>query len=112
MQDFDFTQLRDFPVSIKQDAGASSYWSEIASMQTIDNLLINGKITLLQYLERVPSGYIRDKQKLIDEIKGTMAAPPPVGGGSLMSKDRADDLPVAGGAGNGALQRALNKEGV
>lgn len=112
VQDFDFAQLRDFPVSIKQDAGASSYWSEIASMQTIDNLLINNKITLLQYLERVPSGYIRDKQKLIDEIKGSMAAPPQTGGGSLTSKDRSDDLPVAGGSGNGALQRALNKEGV
>lgn len=112
VRDFDFAQLRDFPVSIKQDAGASSYWSEIASMQTIDNLLINNKITLLQYLERVPSGYIRDKQKLIDEIKGTMATPPPTSGGSLTAKESADNLPVAGGSGNGALQRALNMEGV
>jgi hypothetical protein len=112
VRDFDFAQLRDFPVSIKQDAGASSYWSEIASMQTIDNLLINNKITLLQYLERVPSGYIRDKQKLIDEIKGTMATPTPAPAGTLTTKESADSLPVAGGAGNGALQRALNMEGV
>jgi hypothetical protein len=110
--EFDFSQLKKLHFNVELDVGASSYWSEIASMQTIDNLLINNKITLLQYLERVPSDYIRDKHKLIDEIKGTMATPTPAPAGTLTTKESADSLPVAGGAGNGALQRALNMEGV
>lgn len=113
MADFDFSQLRKLQVAIKQDVGASSYWSEIANMQTLDNLLMNNKITLKQYLERIPSGYISKKQELINEIQA-MAAPENTGTG--MSKDSmgqasAEEIPVQGGPGNSALQRALNKEG-
>lgn len=112
VQPFDFSVLADIPLAIRQDAGASSYWSEIASMQTIDNLLINGKITLLQYLERVPSGYIVDKQKLIDELKAqTLPAPPPAATG-VSKNNNPDSIPVQGGSGNGQLQRALNNAGV
>jgi hypothetical protein len=112
-QPFDFSIFGKLPVTIRQDAGASSYWSEIASMQTIDNLLINGQISLLQYLERVPNGYIVDKQKLIDEIKGQAATPTPTAG-TGMSKDNMQlgEIPVNAGSGNGALQRALNAQGV
>ena len=112
LEPFDFSALRDFPVAIKQDVGASSYWSEMANMQTLDNLLMNGKITLKQYLERLPSGYIAKKQELIEEINA-MSAPPSTGnGGTGMSKETIDELPVEGGPGNGALQRALNRQGV
>jgi hypothetical protein len=114
LKDFDFSIFGKLPITIKQDAGASSYWSEIASMQTIDNLLINGKITLLQYLERVPSGYIVDKQKLIDEIKGQAAGLPAPASGTGASKENTDvaSLPVNPGSGNAQLQRTLNAQGV
>jgi hypothetical protein len=108
---FDFGTLRQFTLSVKQDAGASSYWSEIASMQTLDNLLMNKHITLLQYLERVPAGYISKKQELIDEMKAA-AMPQPGGMPGGMGMMNANEMPVAGGPGNGALQRALNREGV
>lgn len=108
---FDFGTLRQFTLSVKQDAGASSYWSEIASMQTLDNLLMNKQITLLQYLERVPAGYISKKQELIDEMKAA-AMPQPGGMPGGMGTMNANEMPVAGGPGNGALQRALNREGV
>lgn len=108
---FDFGTLRQFTLSVKQDAGASSYWSEIASMQTLDNLLMNKQITLLQYLERVPAGYISKKQELIDEMKAA-AMPQPGGMPGGMGMMNANEMPVAGGPGNGALQRALNREGV
>ena len=112
LEPFDFSVLRDFPVAIKQDVGASSYWSEMANMQTLDNLLMNKQITLKQYLERLPSGYIAKKQELIEEINA-MSAPPSTGnGGTGMSKETIDELPVEGGPGNGALQRALNRQGV
>lgn len=115
-EEFDFGTLREFTLSVKQDAGASSYWSEIASMQTLDNLLMNKQITLLQYLERVPAGYISKKQELIDEIKAPMAAPASVTGagatGGSFGVPNIENMPVAGGPGNGALQRALNQTGV
>lgn len=114
MVDFDFSDLKKIRVAIKQDVGASSYWSEIANMQTLDNLLMNNKITLKQYLERIPNGYISKKQELIGEIQA-MSAPLVSPTGTGVSKDGmeqpADQIPVRGGPGNSALQRALNKEG-
>ena len=115
MADFDFSALKNIRVAIKQDVGASSYWSEIANMQTLDNLLMNNKITLKQYLERIPNGYISKKQELINEIEA-MTAQPAAPMGTGLSKDSmdqvsADQIPVEGGPGNAALQRALNKEG-
>lgn len=108
-KEFDFEKLRAFPVAIKLDAGASSYWSEIANMQTLDNLLMNNHITLKQYLERLPSGYISKKNELIQDIIAQET--PPTSGGTGFSKETIDQLPVEGGPGNGQLQRALNREG-
>ena len=111
LQPFDFSILRNFPVAIKQDVGASSYWSEMANMQTLDNLLMNHHITLKQYLERLPSGYISKKQELIRDIEAMDAAPPPGPAATGTSKENIDSLPVQPGSGNGALQRALNRQG-
>lgn len=66
---FDFSVLKSIPCSIDLDAGASSYWSEIATMQTLDNLLTQGKLPLSEYLKRVPNGYISDKESLIAIIE-------------------------------------------
>lgn len=114
-EDFDFSILRTLSVSIRQDAGASSYWSEIACMQTLDNLLINKQITLLQYLERLPNGYITEKQKLIDDIKAAAGMPtgaPGAGTGTAKPNTDINSLPIPNGQGNGELQRTLNAEGV
>lgn len=69
LEPFDFSVVRDVQIAVKQDVGTSSYWSEMANMQTLDNLLMQGHITLGQYLERLPSGYISKKQELIQEVK-------------------------------------------
>ena len=113
MVDFDFAQLKNFPVAIKQDVGASSYWSEMANMQTLDNLLMNHHITLEQYLERLPSGYISRKQELIKQVKAQSMAMPPVGGAATgISKESIEEIPLQGGPGNGQLQRAVTEQGV
>ncbi len=111
LQPFDFKMLRNFPVAIKQDVGASSYWSEMANMQTLDNLLINRHITLKQYLERLPSGYISKKQELIQDIESAGAAASTLEGTGI-ARENIEQMPVQGGPGNGALQRALNSQGV
>lgn len=108
---FDFSILNEIPMSLKLDVGASSYWSEITTVQTLDNLLMQGKIDLVDYLERIPEGYVSKKQELIDKLKGMQAqmvgqqsASPVMGQGP--------EVPVEGGSGYGQLQRALNKTGV
>lgn len=111
---FDFSILKNIPVSIQLDVGASSYWSEIATQQTLDNLLMQDKISLEDYLERIPNGYITKKQELIEKLKGQQTAmntmqsmqtpTPPL--------DTSTEIPVKGGSGYGELQRAINETGV
>lgn len=71
---YDFSGLRSLPLRLKLDVGAAAYWSEIASTQTMDNLLAQGHIDVLEYLERVPDGYITDRQGLINAITARRAA--------------------------------------
>ena len=113
MRPFDFGVLRELQMSIKQDVGACSYWSEMASMQTLDNLLMNHLITPKQYLERLPNGYITKKQELLDDFEAAAMAGAPSGnpGTGMSVQTTSEDMPVNGGGGNGALQRALNREG-
>ena len=70
--EFDFDVLNEVPLSIKLDVGGSAYWSEIAQMNTLDNLLMNGQITVIDYLERVPNGYISNQQELIQTLRERM----------------------------------------
>ncbi len=66
---FDFSRLEGLPLSLKLDVGGSAYWSEIAQMNTLDNLLMQRQIDILDYLERVPSGYISRQQELIAVLR-------------------------------------------
>ena len=115
--EFDFSILKDHPMTIKLDVGASSYYSEIASIQTLDNLLRDGHINVIQYLERIPDGYIPARRALIQEIKGQQAAQmaaqqqmqPEMTGGSPMAGIGTPD--INGGSGYGSLQRQINATG-
>ena len=115
-EEFDFAVLRKNPMTLKLDVGASAYWSEIASMQTLDNLLMQNKIGIDDYLERVPDGYISHRQELLKKYKAQMgmAAGAPAGGppaeGELLDSGLPMEIPM--GAGNGALQRAIVETGV
>lgn len=118
---FDFSQLKDMPMHIKLDIGASSYYSEIASIQTLDNLLKMGKIDTVQYLERIPDGYIPGRRELINELKeqqrNAMAmqeqmqqgAPQNPGGAPVAGDTTKDEIPTGGGY--SSLQRKVNETG-
>ena len=112
---FDFSILKKIPLTIEQEVGASSYWSEMAAMQTLDNLLMNKLITLKQYIERLPEGYINKKQELLAELSAASAQPQnmiPADTGTNMSVETtSENIPVQSGSGNGSLQRAINREG-
>ena len=66
---FDFSELKDMWLHIKIDIGNASYFSEVASVQTLDNLLNNGFIEFVEYLKRIPDEIIPNKQELITSIE-------------------------------------------
>jgi len=65
----DMSILKDAKFNVKVDVGPSSRWSEAASMETLDNLLDKQLISDIEYFERLPDGFIKDKQGLIDSRK-------------------------------------------
>ena len=116
---FDYGLLNEMPMALKLDVGASSYWSEMASVQTLDNLLMQDKITIEEYLERIPDGYIPKRQELIDSRKQAaqqqMMQPEEQSTGSTSETGALVDLgqktPIRGGGGFGDLQRKVMQTG-
>jgi hypothetical protein len=104
---FDFSKLKNYWCNVRCDVGATTYFSEIAMVQTLDNLRREGTLDIIKYLERIPDKLVPKKAELIADLKeqalaaqqaqGTVAGSnaPPVtmgGGGS-----GAPGGPVAGG---------------
>ena len=116
---FDYGILNDMPMALKLDVGASSYWSEMASVQTLDNLLMQDKITIEEYLERIPDGYIPKRQELIASRKQAaqqqMMQPEEHSAGGAPETGALVDLgqktPIRGGGGFGDLQRKVMQTG-
>lgn len=116
---FDYGILNDMPMALKLDVGASSYWSEMASVQTLDNLLMQDKITIEEYLERIPDGYIPKRQELIASRKQAaqqqMMQPDEQSTGGTPETGALVDLgqktPIRGGGGFGDLQRKVMQTG-
>ena len=110
-QEFDFAQLEDCPMTIGLDVGASSYWSEVASMQTLENLLQLGLITVADFLERIPDGYVAKRQELLDKYKQkemaalTPAVAPESDEDVIAQDDMATEIPET--SGNSELQREI-----
>jgi hypothetical protein len=69
---YNFDEFKDIWLKVRADVGEASYWSEITMMQTLDNLLAQGHVDFIQYLERIPDEYIPKKEELINEIKENM----------------------------------------
>lgn len=113
-QEFDFAQLEDCPMTIGLDVGASSYWSEVASMQTLENLLQLGLITVADFLERIPDGYVAKRQELLDKYKqkemaALMPAVAPESDEDILAQDdTAAEIPET--SGNSELQREVAAE--
>ena len=90
-------------------------------MQTLDNLLQQKQITLLQYLERIPDGYIPARRALIAELKAQQAqmqmlppeqsAPAPGAEGGALSEQLQGKPEIPTGGGFSDLQRKVIQQG-
>jgi hypothetical protein len=123
---FDFGFFKENPFLLKLDVGASTYYSEIASMQTLENMLARGNITTIQFLERVSDDYVPKRRALIDELKAQQMqmmqpplpgqeqppAVPEIAQPKGMNNVTQNAIPeLKGGKGNGALQRKIAATG-
>ena len=120
--EFDFKILKEHPVTIRLDVGGSAYYSEIAATQTLDNLLQQGHISIVDYLERIPDSAIPGRRALLEKKRHElemqqgmmpgqdMGGPAPAGGlGTLTDMGMKGE--ISGGRGYGALQRKINETG-
>lgn len=97
--DYDFSNLNDTYFSTKVEVGPSSYWSEIASMETLDNLYQRDAISVIEYLETIPNGYIQNKDELIEKIKNRLMQ---------MEQDGVPPIPGSGAGTSGGSNPVLS----
>lgn len=69
IEKYNFGQLKGMDLHIGIDVGESSYYSEIAMLQTMDNLLQGQYIEFIDYLERIPNEMFPKKTEYIAQIK-------------------------------------------
>lgn len=73
VQNYDFSKLKGIDLHLAIDVGESSYFSEIAMLQTLDNLLGSGFIEFIDYLERIPNEMFPKKAEFISKVKEKVA---------------------------------------
>ncbi len=66
---FDSRRYRELLVSARVEVGASTLWSESASVKTLDNLFDREVIDAVQYLKRLPRGTVPDLGGLVRELE-------------------------------------------
>ena len=66
---FDFRQFKKLWLNVRVNAGATSQYSEIAMVQTLDNLRRDGTLDVIDYLERIPDKLIPLRNELIAKLK-------------------------------------------
>ena len=80
VREFDFSVFKHLWLNVSVDVGATTYYSEIAMVQTLDNLRRDGVLSVIDYLERMPDKLITRKQELIESLRARAA--PEVSNGS------------------------------
>lgn len=66
---FNAGTIMDTIIRPKIEVGPSNWWNETKAVETLDNLYKSGVLDVLQYLERMPDGYIPDKDKVIEDYR-------------------------------------------
>ena len=119
---FDFSQLKDHPMTIKLEPGSGAYFNEITAATTLDNLLRMNQINIIDYLERIPDSAIPQRYALLEKKKqeiqqqqmgqmAQMAQMQPPQGGDMAPEEPEGAVEVQGGRGYNHLARVINKAG-
>lgn len=66
---FNADKYTNMLLSVKIEVGTSTIWSMSTLIATLNNLLMLGKIDIVDFLERVPDGFIPKRQDLINTLK-------------------------------------------
>ncbi len=112
LQEFDFSVFRHLWLNVSVDVGATTYYSEIAMVQTLDNLRRDGTLSVIEYLERMPDKLITRKQELIESLKARMGTslPSPGGEGGPLAVDEVLPAAAASHKGGEAGAYAIGSE--
>lgn len=99
LEEYDFSKFKHMWFNVRVNAGATTYYSEIAMVQTLDNLRRDGTLEIIDYLERIPDKLIPRKAELIRDLKQRaatkQAAPPPAGKGGGVAMGAGGKPPMA-----------------
>ena len=68
-EDFDFSVFKKVWFNVRCDVGATTFFSEIAMVQTLDNLRREGTLDIIDYLERIPDKLVPKKGELVEKLK-------------------------------------------
>lgn len=66
---YDFSIFKNMYLNCRTNVGASNYWSEIASVETLTNIYQQGGMDIIDYLKSLPDGYIRNRTEIIDSLQ-------------------------------------------
>lgn len=66
---YDFGKLKDMDLKLGIDVGETTYFSELAMLQTMDNLLQGQYIEFIDYLERIPDEMFPNKAEYVSKLK-------------------------------------------
>lgn len=94
MEEFDFSQFKHLWFNVAVNAGATTYYSEIAMVQTLDNLRRDGVIDNIEYLDRLPEKLLPRKDEIIERLRTMMGVP--------------EEYQLNGGGATGASASPLN----
>ncbi len=71
---YDFSKLDNPNMRLNIDIGTAAYWNEIQESTTLDNLFKNSIISARLYVESMPDNLIKNKPKIVEELKKREAA--------------------------------------
>ncbi|MGM9555058.1 MAG: hypothetical protein ACI3VM_01270 [Oscillospiraceae bacterium] len=106
LEKFDFKQFKHLYLNVRVDVGATSTYSEISIVQTLDNLRRDGTLEVIDYLERIPDKLIPRKAELITELRKRAQTMQAVGAGQPGAIGGA---PAAMGSGQPSMGGALDE---
>jgi hypothetical protein len=73
MVTYDFSKFKNLWFNVRVNAGSTNYYSEIAMVQTLDNLRRDGTLEVIDYLERIPDKLVPRKAELVQNLRMRMA---------------------------------------